>query len=64
VQGGLRKQYISATVTSECAYCHQPMRIEIDSELKFTVKEKGTRPVVFAPLKMIDPKSPSIIDGF
>jgi hypothetical protein len=64
VQGGLREQYIAATVTSECAYCHKPMQIEIDSELKFTVKEKGTRPVVFAPLKMIDPKSPSIIDGF
>jgi len=40
------------------------MQIEIGSELKFTVKEKGARPVVFAPLKMIDPKSPSIIDGF
>ncbi len=64
MQGGLREQYIAATVTSECAYCHKPMQIEIDSELKFTVKEKGARPVVFAPLKMIDPKSPSIIDGF
>jgi hypothetical protein len=64
VQGGLRGQYIAATVTSECAYCHQPLHIEIDSELKFKVIEKETRPVVFAPLKIIDPKNPSIIDGF
>jgi uncharacterized metal-binding protein YceD (DUF177 family) len=65
VQGQLRKEQLSFTITTECAHCHQPLHIEIDSELNYRVVEADAQPLVYAPMvnfgKLADP---SIIDAF
>ena len=65
MQGQLRKEKLSFTITTECAHCHQPLHIEIDSELNYRVVEADARPLVYTPLvdfgKLADP---SIIDAF
>ncbi len=65
MQGQLREGPLSVAIETECAHCAQPLRIEIDSELKYRVVEKGADPRVFIPLvdfeKLADP---SIIDAF
>lgn len=64
VQGRLRGEHLSAQVTTECAHCHSPLHIEVDSELKCHVTEEGARPLVFAPLSVVKRGAPSIIDCF
>jgi hypothetical protein len=64
VQGQLRGEFISGCITTECAHCKQPLHIEIDSELHYEVMEKGAKPMIFAPLTVVQPGAPSIIDGF
>ena len=64
VQGHLRNEPIAVTIRTECARCSRPLRIEVDSELRYSVTE-GADPLVFLPLvnfaKLMDP---SIIDAF
>jgi hypothetical protein len=65
VQGQLRKEKLSFQIETECAHCHTPLNIEMDSDLNYQVLEKGAKPVVFAP--MVDfgrLEDPSIIDAF
>ena len=65
MQGQLRKEQLSFTITTECAHCQQPLHIEIDSELNYRVVEAEARPLVYAP--MVDfgqLDDPSIIDAF
>lgn len=64
VQGRLRGKHLSALVTTQCAHCGQPMHIEVDSDLKYRVAEAEARPLVFAPLSVVQRGAPSIIDGF
>ena len=64
VQGRLRGEHISALVTTECAHCKQPLHIEIDSEFNYRVTESEARPLIFAPLVVVQRGAPSIIDGF
>lgn len=40
------------------------MHIAMDSALNFRVDEPGARPLIFAPLKVVQPGAPSIIEGF
>lgn len=65
MQGQLRKEPLSFTITTECAHCHQPLHIEIDTELNYRVAEAEAQPLVYAPMvnfgKLDDP---SIIDAF
>jgi hypothetical protein len=65
VQGQLRKERLSFTITTECAHCHQPLHIDIDSELNFRVIEAEAQLLVYAPMvnfgKLADP---NIIDAF
>jgi hypothetical protein len=49
VQGRLRGQYLAVTVETSCAHCGEAMHIEIDSELKYRVRERGARPLMFEP---------------
>lgn len=49
VQGQLKDQYLSVTVETGCAHCDRAMHIDIDSELKYRVRENGARPLVFEP---------------
>jgi len=49
VQGRLRGEYIKVTVETACAHCGEPMHIDLDSELKYRVRQKDARPLVFEP---------------
>ena len=65
VQGQLRGEPLSFIIETECGHCHKPIQIEMDSELKYQVMEKGAEPLVYVP--MVDVKKleePSIIDSF
>jgi hypothetical protein len=65
VQGQLRGEPLSFTIETECGHCQEPIRIEIDSELKYQVLEGGPEPSVYMPtvdLQKLD--EPSIIDSF
>jgi hypothetical protein len=65
VQGQLRKERLSFKIETECAHCHAPLHIEMDSDLNYQVVEKGAKPVIFSP--MVDfgrLKDPSIIDAY
>jgi len=65
VQGQLRKGRISFTVRTECAHCARPIRIEIDSDLRYHVGDEESRPLVFSPrVNFAKITEPSIIDVF
>ncbi len=65
VQGQLRNEKLSARIETECAHCHQPLRLEIDSDLKIKSVEPGAQPLVFAPLVDFGAlQDHSIIDAF
>jgi uncharacterized metal-binding protein YceD (DUF177 family) len=65
VQGRLRGEYLSAIVETECAHCHQAIRIELDSDLNFTFIEPTAQPLVYAPMVDFERlRDPSIIDAF
>jgi hypothetical protein len=64
VQGHLRNEAVEVSIQSECAHCAQPIRLEIDSALRYRVVE-GEDPLVFLPLLDFEKlKAPSIIDDF
>ncbi|MBI5031625.1 MAG: hypothetical protein HZB51_13940 [Chloroflexi bacterium] len=65
MQGQLRNEKLSAHIETECAHCHQPMQIEIDSDLNIQSVEPGAQPLVFTPMVDFSTlKDPSIIDAF
>jgi len=65
VQGHLRGERLYCVIATECAHCHQPIHIEIDSELEYNVVEKGAEPLVHVPLVDLGKlEEPSIIDRF
>lgn len=65
VQGQLRKEPITFSITTVCAHCSRPMHIEMDAELNYTVREQAAAPIVFAPMvDFAQLKDPSIIDAF
>ena len=64
VQGHLRNEAIEVAIRSECAHCAQPIRLEVDRELRYRVVEGGD-PLIFLPLLDFQKlKAPSIIDDF
>jgi hypothetical protein len=65
VQGHLRGEPLSFTIDTECGHCHQPIHIEIDSQLKYRVVESEAEPLVYVPMLDVQKlEEPSIIDGF
>ncbi|MFC1976160.1 hypothetical protein ACFLXQ_07160 [Chloroflexota bacterium] len=71
VQGRLRTAFdknsepLSVVVKTECAHCSQPMRIEIDSEMRCRVEEEGAAPLISVPVVDFSKVTvPSIIDVF
>jgi hypothetical protein len=65
VQGHLRGEPLSFTIDTECGHCHEPIRIEIDSELSYRVLTQGAEPLVHVPLVDVHKlEEPSIIDRF
>ncbi len=65
VQGQLRREPLSFGIETECTHCGRPLHIEMDASMRYSVKEQGAAPLVFAPLvnfaRLADP---SIIDAF
>jgi len=49
VQGRLRNEKLSVEIETECAHCGQALHLALDSELKWSVKESGTDPLLFEP---------------
>lgn len=65
VQGLLRKEKLSFQIETECAHCHVPLHIVIDSDLNYQVIEKDAKPVVFFPMVNFNRlEDPSITDAF
>ncbi len=65
VQGRLQDQPVSVTVETECAHCHQPLRLEVDSRPVCRALDAGAQPLVFAPMvNFAKLKDPSIVDAF
>jgi hypothetical protein len=65
VQGRLRGEKLSCLIRTECGHCHQPLHLEINSDLEYRVVDEGAKPLVYAPmvdLHKLD--EPSIIDRF
>jgi hypothetical protein len=64
VQGQLRQQQLAVAVTTECAHCARPIRIEVDSELNYSADEASDA-FVFLPMVNFEKlKAPNIIDDF
>jgi hypothetical protein len=49
VQGRLRNQTLSVDVESECAHCGRPLRLTVDRELRFRLRDETADPLVFSP---------------
>ena len=65
VQGRLRGEPLSFVIDTECGHCHQPLQIEIDSELSYRVVTEGTEPLVYVPMVDLHKlEEPSIIERF
>ena len=65
VQGQLREESLSFVIETECGHCHQPIHIEMDSDLEYRVVEEGAEPLIHVPLVDLQKlDEPSIIDGF
>lgn len=65
MQGQLRHEKLSFLIETECAHCGKPITIEMDSDLKYKVRQPDANPLVFVPnVNFATLKDPSIIDGF
>jgi hypothetical protein len=65
VQGQLRKQHLTVTIHSTCAYSRQPITLSVTSEMHITVHESGAEPLVFMPqLDWENFSEPTIRDAY
>ena len=65
MQGQLRNEKLSFQIETACAHCGQPIHLEFDTDLNYTVQETGSQPLVFIPMVDFDRlEDPSIIDAF
>lgn len=65
MQGRIRNQPIVADVRTQCAHCDEPIRIEVDDELRYRVRSEGAEPLISAPLiNLRKLKDSNIIDAF
>ena len=65
VQGRLREKAFSAIIETRCADSTDPIRIELDSDLNYSIPENEVAPLVFVPrVDFSKLKAPNIIDAF
>ncbi len=65
MQGQLRKQHLTVTIYSTCAYSGQPITLTASSEMQITVHERGAEPLVFMPqLDWENFSEPTIRDAY
>jgi hypothetical protein len=49
VQGQLKQEYLSVLIETKCVHCQQTLHIDLDSDMKFSVREREANPLVFMP---------------
>jgi hypothetical protein len=65
VQGRLRDEELAVSIKTSCAHCDEPIHIDLDSELSWTVKESDADPLVFEPrIDWGTFRKPNIIDDY
>jgi len=65
VQGRLRNEVISAEIETVCAQSSRPLVITLDSKMKFRIKQKEAKPLVFSPqVDWASFSEPNIIQSF
>jgi Zn ribbon nucleic-acid-binding protein len=65
VQGQLRNEDLEVEVVTSCAHCGREMHIQIDSELKYRVREPEAQPLIFEPsVDWATFDQANIIDGY
>jgi len=73
VQGRLRNENLTVTISTRCAYSGEPLQIELDSQLKYRVQPQAAgqiagqlaRPMVFMPQVDWEAfRDPNIIDAY
>ena len=65
MQGRLRNEHLTFSITTECGHCRKPIHLEMDSDLNCRVLEEDAEPLVFVPVPGVEKiKDKSIIDGF
>ena len=65
MQGLLRNEALTFAIQTECAHCGKEIRIEMDSELNYSISDPDAKPLVFVPMVDFSKlEDPSIIDAF
>ncbi len=65
MQGRLTDRRLRATIETTCAHCDDPMRLEVDSDLRVKVLTPGARPVIALPvIDVLKLNAPSITEHF
>ena len=65
VQGRLRNESLNALIETRCGHCGQPMRLSLDSQMRYRVHDQGAEPLVFHPeVDWEQFTDPNIIHGF
>jgi hypothetical protein len=65
VQGQLRNEPITFTISTSCAHCGKAINIEMDGKMSYRVVESDAEPLVFVPMVNFSTlEDPSIIDAF
>jgi hypothetical protein len=65
VQGRLLKKDLGCVIETECAVSGQPIRFELDSDLRYTVQPPAERPLFVIPLiDLPNLDAPCIVDDF
>jgi hypothetical protein len=49
VQGRLTDRLTQATIDTVCAHCDEPIRLTIDSEMRYEIERAGSKPMFFEP---------------
>ena len=65
VQGRLRNEPVTLTISTACTHCGQPLHVVVDSEMQSHVLEETAQPLVFEPeVDWATFKDPNIIHKY
>lgn len=65
MQGRLRNKYVQAEIQTKCGHCGQKITLDVDSELRWGVRETGPAPLIFEPqVDWSTFTNPTIIDDY
>ena len=65
MQGRLRNEPLTVTISTRCAHCGQPLHLVVDHELRSHVEETKAEPLIFEPqLDWASFKEPNIVHAY